>query len=187
MWPLAAAISFLMVAWSGGISREYPKILNGTNGTNGFLPGGYTCIPHSQPWQAALQVQGRLLCGGVLVHPKWVLTAAHCLKEGYRVYLGKHVLARVEAGEQVREVARAIPHPRYQSSPTHLNHDHDIMLLELKSSVQLTRHIQTLPLSHHHCLPPGTCCRVSGWGTTTSPQGMHPHGWPVAAQSGRGD
>lgn len=103
------------------------------------------------------------------------------------MYLGKHVLARVEAGEQVREVARAIPHPQYQSSPTHLNHDHDIMLLELKSSVQLTRHIQTLPLSRQHCLPPGTCCRVSGWGTTTSPQGTHPHGWPAAARSCRGD
>lgn len=64
-----------------GISQEYPKILNGTNGTSGFLPGGYTCRPHSQPWQAALLVQGRLFCGGVLVHPKWVLTAAHCLKE----------------------------------------------------------------------------------------------------------
>lgn len=66
---------------STGISQEYPKILNGTNGTNGFLSGGYTCLPHSQPWQAALLVQGRLLCGGVLVHPRWVLTAAHCLKE----------------------------------------------------------------------------------------------------------
>ncbi|XP_041601961.1 kallikrein-13 isoform X2 [Vulpes lagopus] len=99
MWPLAAAIAFLTAALSSGISQEYPKILNGTNGTSGFLPGGYTCRPHSQPWQAALLVQGRLFCGGVLVHPKWVLTAAHCLKDGYRVYLGKHALGRVEAGD----------------------------------------------------------------------------------------
>uniref|UniRef100_A0A8D2CIH5 Peptidase S1 domain-containing protein n=2 Tax=Sus scrofa TaxID=9823 RepID=A0A8D2CIH5_PIG len=177
MWPLAALIGFLTVAFSGGISREYPKILNGTNGTSGFLPGGYTCLPHSQPWQAALLVKGRLLCGGVLIHPRWVLTAAHCLKNKYSVYLGKHTLGRVEAGEQVKEVARSIPHPQYQISPSHLNHDHDIMLLELESPVQLSRHIGVLPLSHHDCLHPGTCCRVSGWGTTTSPQGMHPRSW----------
>ncbi|XP_046538822.1 kallikrein-13 isoform X1 [Equus quagga] len=175
MWPLAAVTALLSVTLSGGISQESPKILNNTtNGTNGFLPGGYTCLPHSQPWQAALLVQGRLLCGGILVHPKWVLTAAHCLKEGYRVYLGKHALGRVEAGEQVREVARSIPHPQYQISPTHLNHDHDIMLLELKSPVQLTSRACVLPLSHTDCLPPGTCCRVSGWGTTTSPQVNYP-------------
>ncbi|XP_014650784.1 PREDICTED: kallikrein-13 isoform X1 [Ceratotherium simum simum] len=174
MWPLAAMTAFLTVTLSGGISQEFPKILNNTNGTSGFLPGGYTCLPYSQPWQAALLVRGLLLCGGVLVHPKWVLTAAHCLKDKYRVYLGKHALGHVEAGEQVREVVHSIPHPRYQISPTHLNHDHDIMLLELQSPVNLTSHIRVLPLSHNDGLPPGTCCRVSGWGTTTSPQVSFP-------------
>ncbi|XP_004644694.1 kallikrein-13 isoform X1 [Octodon degus] len=174
MWPLAAAIASLTVALSRGISRDYPKILNGTNGTSGFLPGGYTCLPHSQPWQAALLVRGRLLCGGVLVHPKWVLTAAHCMKDGYTVHLGKHVLGHVESREQVRQVVHSIPHPEYQVSPTHLNHDNDIMLLELESPVQLTGSVRTLPLSRSNCLPPGTCCRVSGWGTTTSPQVSYP-------------
>lgn len=94
---------------------------------------------------------------------------------GYTVHLGKHALGRVENGEQAMEVVRSIPHPEYQVSPTHLNHDHDIMLLELKSPVQLSSHIRTLPLSPDDCLPTGTCCRVSGWGTTTSPQGKCLH------------
>ncbi|XP_017177931.1 kallikrein-13 isoform X3 [Mus musculus] len=59
-------------------------------------------------------------------------------------------------------------------TPTHLNHDHDIMLLELKSPVQLSSHVRTLKLSADDCLPTGTCCRVSGWGTTTSPQVNYP-------------
>ncbi|XP_036881917.2 kallikrein-13 isoform X6 [Manis javanica] len=93
---------------------------------------------------------------------------------GYRVYLGKHALGRVEAGEQVRKVVRSIPHPHYQVSPTHQNHEHDIMLLGLQSPVRLGGRIRVLPLSHEDRLPPGTCCRVSGWGTTTSPQVSYP-------------
>lgn len=99
-----------------------------------------------------------------------------CTHRGYTVHLGKHALGRVENGEQAMEVVRSIPHPDYQVSPTHLNHDHDIMLLELKSPVQLSSHIRALPLSPDDCLPTGTCCRVSGWGTTTSPQGKCLHG-----------
>lgn len=124
-----------------------------------------------------------LRCGRCLERRKVVeiglssLITPSCTHRGYRVYLGKHALGRVEAGEQVREVVRSIPHPQYQISPTHLNHDHDIMLLELQSPVQLTSHIRVLPLSHNDCLPAGTCCRVSGWGTTTSPQGRQPHRW----------
>lgn len=98
-----------------------------------------------------------------------------CTHSGYTVHLGKHALGRVEIGEQAMEVVRSIPHPEYQVSPTHLNHDHDIMLLELKSPVQLSSHIRPLPLSPDDCLPTGTCCRVSGWGTTTSPQGKFLH------------
>lgn len=88
----------------------------------------------------------------------------------------------MENGEQAMEVVRSIPHPEYQVSPTHLNHDHDIMLLELKSPVQLSSHVRTLQLSANDCLPTGTCCRVSGWGTTTSPQGKYLRGLLESSQ-----
>ncbi|NWH71265.1 PROC protein, partial [Piaya cayana] len=43
------------------------------------------------PWQIMLQnSKGRFLCGGVLIHPSWVLTAAHCTEAefGLKVRVG---------------------------------------------------------------------------------------------------
>ena len=33
------------------------------------------------PWMVQLVVEGKVLCGGVIVDESWVLTAAHCLYE----------------------------------------------------------------------------------------------------------
>ena len=43
--------------------------------------GGREAVPHSRPYMVSLQKAGAHLCGGVLVHPQWVLTATHCLAQ----------------------------------------------------------------------------------------------------------
>uniref|UniRef100_F7GDR7 Peptidase S1 domain-containing protein n=1 Tax=Ornithorhynchus anatinus TaxID=9258 RepID=F7GDR7_ORNAN len=135
------------------------------------LPGGYTCAPHSQPWQAALMDGDTLRCGATVIHRLWVLTAAHCYRKNYTVLLGKHNLTEEwEPGQQSRWVQRSVPHPSYQSSPTHHNHDHDIMLLRLSRPLHFSDTIRPLNLATNNCLPPGTSCLVSGWGSTTSPE-----------------
>lgn len=42
------------------------------------IVGGSPAPPGSWPWLVNLQLDGGLMCGGVLVDSSWVLTAAHC-------------------------------------------------------------------------------------------------------------
>ncbi|XP_021048911.1 kallikrein 1-related peptidase b11 isoform X3 [Mus pahari] len=40
--------------------------------------GGFKCEKNSQPWHVAVYRYKQYVCGGVLLDPNWVLTAAHC-------------------------------------------------------------------------------------------------------------
>ena len=57
---------------------------------------GQDASPHSWPWQISLRVRGRHICGGSLIRPDWILTAAHCVfrnpnPSGYTVVVGKNL------------------------------------------------------------------------------------------------
>ncbi|XP_069738735.1 kallikrein-11-like [Phaenicophaeus curvirostris] len=134
------------------------------------IVGGMDCAPHSQPWQAAILDMYKLYCGGVLVAPRWVVTAAHCTTPGVTtVHLGKHNLYTRERGEMQKMVQKFLAHPDY--NPT--TKDNDIMMMKLFTPVALTDRIRPIPVAS--CLPePGTTCTTSGWGATTSPEVTYP-------------
>ena len=46
---------------------------------NPTVVGGIETPAYSRPYQVALLMNGRQGCGGTLIDPNWVLTAAHCL------------------------------------------------------------------------------------------------------------
>ncbi|KAK1329880.1 hypothetical protein QTO34_010063 [Cnephaeus nilssonii] len=130
--------------------------------------GGYSCIQHSQPWQAALLagVGRRFHCGGALLSDQWAITAAHCSRPILRVALGKHNLQKREATQQVLRVVRQVPHPQYNAR----THDNDLLLLRLQQPARLGRAVRPIPVART-CASPQTPCHVSGWGTTSSPIG----------------
>ncbi|XP_030617195.1 kallikrein-6-like isoform X1 [Delphinapterus leucas] len=127
---------------------------------NKVLHGG-PCEQTSHPYQAALYTSGHLLCGGVLIHPLWVLTAAHCKKPNLQVYLGKHDLQQRESFQEESSVVRTVVHPGYNAAI----HDQDIMLLRLSRPAKFSAHIQPLSLERD-CSANHTSCHILGWGKT---------------------
>ncbi|XP_069858024.1 coagulation factor VII-like isoform X1 [Dipodomys merriami] len=140
-----------------------------SSGPQGRIVGGRVCPKGECPWQAALIVQGQLLCGGILLTPSWLVSAAHCFDKihtwrNVSVVLGEHDLSEVEGTEQVRWMAQLIIPSKYIVGKT----DHDIALLRLHRPVVLSDYV--VPL----CLPKrafseGTLASirfswVSGWG-----------------------
>ncbi|XP_066127535.1 kallikrein-15 isoform X2 [Saccopteryx bilineata] len=107
--------------------------------------GGEECVPHSQPWQVALFERGRFNCGASLLSRNWVLSAAHCQTRNIRVRLGEHNLRKRDGTEQLRAVARVIPHPHYEVR----SHRHDLMLLRLTRPAHLSPQVRPVALPTH--------------------------------------
>ncbi|KAM9324565.1 trypsin-like [Gastrophryne carolinensis] len=126
------------------------------------IVGGYTCPPHSVPWQASLY-SGYLYCGGSLIHPLWVLSAAHCYKSSLQVRLGDHNIIVDEGTEQIINSAKVIRHQNYNSRTL----DNDIMLIKLTYPAFINSYVQAVALPQAGPVP-GTMCLVSGWGNTLS-------------------
>ncbi|NXW80724.1 TMPS5 protease, partial [Hirundo rustica] len=133
--------------------------------------GGTDAAPGRWPWQVSVCQGSRHRCGGSVLAPEWILTAAHCVHRqppapAWLVFAGivTHGSLQPEAGVPVREI---IPHPLYSDSSL----DYDIALMRLQVPLNFSGAIRAA------CLPPspqdllqGTQCWVSGWGYTSPEQ-----------------
>ncbi|XP_028428564.1 transmembrane protease serine 4a isoform X2 [Perca flavescens] len=127
------------------------------------IVGGTDAVIEDWPWQVSLQQEGQHTCGGSLVSPSWVVTAAHCFTGS------KKELSRwsVVSGRTYMSILggscvdRIIVNGNYNSA----QNDYDIALIRLCSPI--TVGVGRKPV----CLPPkafglpaDASMTVTGWG-----------------------
>uniref|UniRef100_A0A8B9G2B2 Peptidase S1 domain-containing protein n=1 Tax=Amazona collaria TaxID=241587 RepID=A0A8B9G2B2_9PSIT len=135
------------------------------------IVGGRDALPGAWPWIVSIQQTSEAgtvhMCGGSLISPQWVLTAAHCFINAkhiqtWFVLIGATRLTRLGPEAQVRKIRKLIAHPYYNK----VTEENDIALLELDRPLQCNNYIQLI------CVPDMsmrvsqlTDCYISGWGS----------------------
>lgn len=131
-----------------------------------LIVGGSPADIADFPYQVSIRHWGNHICGGSIINPTTIVTAAHCI---ILPVLALSVRAgssnRLTGGQVISEVI-GTPHPLYNS----VTRENDIAILKLITPLQLGPDVQPIRIPSQGSvegLAEGTLLTASGWGYTS--------------------
>ncbi|XP_050300159.1 trypsin-like [Anthonomus grandis grandis] len=144
------------------------KIGNALPRKNAEILHGKVVDITDHPYQVALlnTKANKIICGGVIVKPKVVFTAAHCThtrnlvpRKNLAVLVGANHVDDYEGN--LHHIAKVIKHPDF----SYHGLESDISILLLEEPIKFSEKAKSIPISTDDH-PGGTKASVSGWGRT---------------------
>ncbi|XP_044734768.1 trypsin-1-like [Chrysoperla carnea] len=145
-------VSVLVFSTNGNVLKPY---------LNGRIFGGKPAKIEEYPYQIQLETNsGSFICGGSIISPTVILTAAHCTND----QTVKSIIVRAGSairgkGGVVKTVKEKYVHEKYSVS------DYDVSLLVLNEDLEFSSSIQSIPLpDESEYLKANKSAVTTGWG-----------------------
>lgn len=147
---------------------ERPKVFGGDPAPLGSYSWQ---VSISNKWLVREDPVGAHFCGGFIVKPTWILTAAHCVRGPVGDYIVRAGSHRLTPTTPKYEIKRPIIHPDYTYDDTG-RQDSDIALVELQQPIVLGQFAATIPLppvdANEDDILRSKELNVAGWGGVSS-------------------